>query len=51
MGTAFLPNRRGWLPATIVHQDDSVVAFRDIAPRAPTHILIVPRRHIPSPST
>jgi histidine triad (HIT) family protein len=38
----------GELPATIVYQDDSVVAFRDIAPRAPTHILVVPRRHVPS---
>jgi histidine triad (HIT) family protein len=38
----------GELPATIVYQDDSVVAFRDIAPRAPTHILVVPRCHVPS---
>lgn len=34
------------LPSTIVHEDDLVVAFRDIAPVAPTHILIVPRTHI-----
>jgi len=32
--------------ATIVHQDDRLVAFRDLNPQAPTHILIVPRRHI-----
>jgi len=38
----------GTIPATIVHQDEDVVAFRDIAPRAPTHILLIPRRHIPS---
>jgi histidine triad (HIT) family protein len=38
----------GEVPSTQVHQDDLVVAFRDIAPRAPTHILLVPRRHIPS---
>jgi histidine triad (HIT) family protein len=31
-----------------VFQDDHVVAFRDITPRAPTHVLIVPRRHIAS---
>ncbi len=31
-----------------VHEDDLVVAFRDIAPRAPTHVLLVPRRHIAS---
>ena len=38
----------GTIPADIVHQDDLVVAFRDIAPRAPTHILLIPRRHIAS---
>lgn len=38
----------GELPSAMVHQDDLVVAFRDIAPRAPTHILILPRDHIPS---
>ena len=39
---------RGEIPAKIVHQDEDVVAFRDISPRAPTHILIIPRRHIAS---
>lgn len=38
----------GTIPATKLHEDDLVVAFRDIAPRAPTHILIVPRDHIAS---
>ena len=38
----------GQIPATIVFQDDHVVAFKDITPRAPTHVLIVPRRHIAS---
>ena len=38
----------GEIPSTRVHDDDLVIAFRDIAPRAPTHILLVPRRHIPS---
>ena len=38
----------GELPSTRVHEDEVVIAFRDIAPRAPTHILIVPRAHIPS---
>jgi histidine triad (HIT) family protein len=38
----------GTIPADIVHQDDLVVAFRDINPKAPTHILLIPRRHIPS---
>jgi histidine triad (HIT) family protein len=36
------------VPAAKVHDDDLVVAFRDIAPRAPTHILVIPRDHIPS---
>jgi histidine triad (HIT) family protein len=38
----------GQIPATIVHQDDRLVAFKDITPQAPTHVLIVPRRHIGS---
>ena len=38
----------GEIPSDQVHSDDLVVAFRDIAPRAPTHILILPREHIPS---
>lgn len=37
---------RGELPADIVYQDDDLVAFRDIGPQAPTHILIIPRRPI-----
>lgn len=35
------------IPATIVHEDDLCVAFRDISPGAPVHILIVPRQHLP----
>jgi histidine triad (HIT) family protein len=38
----------GTIPATLVAQDDRAVAFRDINPQAPTHILVVPRKHIPS---
>ena len=38
----------GEIPATLIHADELVVAFPDIAPRAPTHILLVPRRHIAS---
>jgi histidine triad (HIT) family protein len=38
----------GQIPASIVYQDDRVVAFKDINPQAPTHLLVVPRRHIPS---
>ncbi len=36
----------GELPAEIVHETDSVVAFRDISPKAPTHVLVIPREHI-----
>lgn len=38
----------GEIPATIVFQDDTVVAFRDITPQAPMHVLVIPRRHIAS---
>jgi histidine triad (HIT) family protein len=36
----------GKAPARVVYQDDDVTAFHDLNPRAPTHILIVPNRHI-----
>jgi histidine triad (HIT) family protein len=36
----------GSLPADIVYENDSLVAFRDINPKAPTHILLIPRRHV-----
>ncbi len=48
MPTLFERIVRGDLPATIVHKDDRVTAFRDIHPRAPTHILIVPNKPIPT---
>lgn len=35
------------IPATIVYEDDLVLAFRDIKPQAPTHIVIVPKKPIP----
>jgi histidine triad (HIT) family protein len=38
----------GQIPASLVHQDDRVVAFKDINPQAPMHVLVVPRRHISS---
>jgi len=38
----------GEIPADILYQDDEVIAFRDINPVAPTHLLIIPRKHIPS---
>ena len=38
----------GDIPSTKVYEDDTVFAFRDIAPQAPTHILVIPKAHIPS---
>ena len=38
----------GKIPSKIVYRDKDVVAFEDINPQAPTHILIIPVRHIPS---
>lgn len=37
----------GEIPAKKVHEDADVVAFHDINPQAPTHVLVIPRRHIP----
>jgi histidine triad (HIT) family protein len=34
------------IPASIVYEDDSVLAFNDIDPQGPTHVLVVPKRHI-----
>ena len=36
----------GTIPANIVHQDEHLVAFKDINPQAPLHVLIIPRRHV-----
>ncbi len=38
----------GQIPSTKVYEDETVLAFRDIAPQAPTHILVIPKVHIPS---
>ena len=38
----------GEIPSTKVYEDDLVLAFRDIAPQAPTHILVIPKAHIGS---
>jgi histidine triad (HIT) family protein len=48
MPTLFERIIQGDLPASIVYKDDRVTAFRDIHPRAPTHILIVPNKPIPT---
>jgi histidine triad (HIT) family protein len=38
----------GEIPADIVYQDEDFLAFRDIMPKAPTHVLIIPKTHIAS---
>ena len=38
----------GDIPSTKVYEDETVLAFRDIAPQAPTHILVIPKAHIDS---
>ena len=38
----------GTVPATFVRRDDDIVAFRDVNPQAPTHVLVVPAQHIES---
>ena len=48
MPTLFERIIAGELPAAIVHKDERVTAFRDIRPVAPTHILIVPNKPIPT---
>ena len=45
--TLFQKIADGEVPADVVYQDDTAVAFRDIAPQAPVHVLIVPRAPIP----
>ena len=38
----------GEIPGEVVAESEAALAFRDISPQAPTHVLIVPRRHVPS---
>jgi histidine triad (HIT) family protein len=38
----------GEIPASKVHEDERLVAFKDLNPQAPMHVLIVPRQHIPT---
>ena len=41
----------GDIPATLLYEDDDILAFNDISPVAPTHILVIPRRHIAGPAS
>jgi histidine triad (HIT) family protein len=40
----------GDIPATLLFEDDDVIAFNDISPQAPTHILVIPKKHIKGPA-
>jgi len=38
----------GKVPSQILYQDEKVIAFRDIHPQAPVHVLVIPKKHIPA---
>ena len=46
MSCLFCDIAAGKIPSQLVYEDEDVVAFHDIAPKAPTHILCIPRKHI-----
>ena len=41
----------GTIPSEVIYENDDVIAFRDVAPQAPTHVLVVPRRHVENAGT
>ena len=48
MSCLFCEIAKGNIPSTKVYEDELVYAFRDIAPQAPVHVLIIPKKHIES---
>jgi histidine triad (HIT) family protein len=44
-GCIFCMIARGDIPASVVYEDENVVAFNDLSPQAPVHVLVVPREH------
>jgi len=48
MDCIFCQIASGKIPADIVYEDQEIIAFRDINPKAPVHLLIIPRKHITS---
>ena len=48
MDCVFCKIAAGTIPADIILNDDDLVAFRDIQPQAPVHIVVIPKKHIPS---
>ena len=47
-GCLFCRIARGDVPAEVVARDDGFLAFEDIAPKTPVHLLVIPERHVPS---
>ena len=47
-GCLFCKIAAGEIPSTKVYEDDTVLAFRDIDPQAPVHVLVIPKKHIES---
>ncbi len=48
MSTIFTKIINKEIPANIVYEDDEILAFRDISPQAPEHILVIPKKEIPT---
>ena len=48
MDCIFCKIANGEIPSTKVYEDDTVIAFNDLEPQAPTHILVIPKQHITS---
>ena len=48
MGCIFCKIVEGELPAKVVYEDDKIMAFHDINPQAPVHVLIIPKEHVPT---
>lgn len=46
MDCLFCKISRGEIPATVIFEDNDIMAFRDIRPQAPTHLLVIPKQHI-----
>ena len=46
MDCIFCKIAAGEIPADIIYTDEEVIAFRDINPLAPTHLLIIPKKHV-----
>lgn len=46
MNCLFCKIAQGAIPASVVFEDDEIIAFRDLNPQAPKHVLIIPKQHI-----